>query len=150
MVPFVQACSDQECKPHQCRQAMGHFYSTLPHNRAETLVFCECDRDDQECQQMKDSLLSGSCETDESEAPWTCLEVLDSCSGDILCRLVSNLLVFYEVPNFSLFVWICMISVVHFSKVCCHASDVRFRGRVGVGTSVLLSRTFLYEWIHTN
>lgn len=91
IVPFVQACSADQCKPHQCRQAMGHFYSTLPHNRAEAMVFCECDREDQECQQMKDSLHSGSCVTDESQTPWTCLEMLDSCSGDVLCRLVSNL-----------------------------------------------------------
>ncbi|XP_056617378.1 GDNF family receptor alpha-like [Triplophysa dalaica] len=86
MVPFVQACSAHQCKPLQCRQATGHFYSTLPLNRAETMVFCECDREDQECQEMKDSLHSGSCVTDESQTPWTCLEMLDSCTGDVLCR----------------------------------------------------------------
>ncbi|XP_057193187.1 GDNF family receptor alpha-like isoform X2 [Triplophysa rosa] len=90
MVPFVQACSAYHCKSLQCRQAMGHFYSTLPHSRAETMVFCECDREDQECQQMKDSLHSGSCVTDESQTPWTCLEMLDSCSGDVLCRQIFN------------------------------------------------------------
>ncbi|XP_065104124.1 GDNF family receptor alpha-like [Paramisgurnus dabryanus] len=86
MVPFVQACSPHKCRPRRCRQAMGQFYSALPHNIAEKLVFCDCDREDQECQQMKTSLHSSSCETDHVQTPWTCLEMLDCCSEDQRCR----------------------------------------------------------------
>ncbi|XP_051508213.1 uncharacterized protein LOC127414309 [Myxocyprinus asiaticus] len=85
MVPFVQACSPQ-CDPSYCRQAMSQFYSALPHDVAESLVFCECEREDPECQQMKTSLHSGSCMSDESQMPLTCLDMLDSCAGDALCR----------------------------------------------------------------
>ncbi|XP_051503437.1 GDNF family receptor alpha-like [Myxocyprinus asiaticus] len=89
MVPFVQACSTQ-CDPSECRQAMGQFYSSLPHDVAESLMFCECEREDPECQQMKTSLHCGSCINDELQTPMTCLEMLDSCAGDALCRQTFN------------------------------------------------------------
>ncbi|XP_043090486.1 GDNF family receptor alpha-like [Puntigrus tetrazona] len=88
MVPFVQECNAYQCNPSQCREAVRQFYSTLPHNVAEKLVFCDCDSEDQECQQMKASLHSGSCASDRSETLWTCLEALDSCSEDTLCRQI--------------------------------------------------------------
>ncbi|XP_067277986.1 GDNF family receptor alpha-like [Pseudorasbora parva] len=90
MVPFVQECNAYQCNPSQCRQAMRVFYSALPHNVAERLVFCDCDGEDQECQQMKASLHSGSCVSDQSQTHWTCLEALDSCSGDGSCRQIFN------------------------------------------------------------
>ncbi|XP_051945807.1 GDNF family receptor alpha-like [Xyrauchen texanus] len=65
---------------------MGQFYSTLPYDLAESLVFCECEREDPECQQMKTSLHYGSCISDQSQMPLTCLDMLDSCAGDALCR----------------------------------------------------------------
>nr|XP_055026759.1 GDNF family receptor alpha-like [Misgurnus anguillicaudatus] len=86
MVPFIQACSPHKCRPRRCRQAMGQFYSALPHNIAENLVFCECDTEDQECQLMKTSLHSSSCETDHTQTHLTCLEMLDNCSEDKRCR----------------------------------------------------------------
>ncbi|XP_016105730.1 GDNF family receptor alpha-like [Sinocyclocheilus grahami] len=88
MVPFVQECNAYQCNPSQCREALRQFYSALPHNVAEKLVFCDCDREDQECQQMKASLHSGSCVSDRLQTPWTCLEALDSCSEDTLCRQI--------------------------------------------------------------
>uniref|UniRef100_A0A8C1IWT4 GDNF family receptor alpha like n=2 Tax=Cyprinus carpio TaxID=7962 RepID=A0A8C1IWT4_CYPCA len=88
MVPFVQECNAYQCNPSQCREGLRQFYSALPYNVAEKLVFCDCDREDQECQQMKASLHSGSCVSDQSQTPWTCLEALDSCSEDILCRQI--------------------------------------------------------------
>lgn len=91
MVPFVQECNAYQCNPSQCREALRQFYSALPHNVAEKLVFCDCDREDQECQQMKASLHSGSCASDRSQTPRTCLEALDSCSEDTLCRLALNI-----------------------------------------------------------
>ncbi|KAK7140743.1 hypothetical protein R3I94_013122 [Phoxinus phoxinus] len=90
MVPFVQECNAYQCNLSQCRQATRQFYSALPHAVAERLVFCDCDREDQECQQMKASLHSGSCASDPSQTPWTCLEVLDRCSGDASCRQIFN------------------------------------------------------------
>ncbi|XP_051772852.1 GDNF family receptor alpha-like [Ctenopharyngodon idella] len=90
MVPFVQECNAYQCNPSQCRQAMRQFYSALPHNVAERLVFCDCDGEDHECQEMKASLHSGSCVNDQSQTPWTCLEALDSCSEDALCRQIFN------------------------------------------------------------
>ncbi|XP_052006692.1 GDNF family receptor alpha-like [Xyrauchen texanus] len=89
MVPFVQACSTQ-CDPSECRQAIGKFYSNLPHDVAESLVFCDCEREDPECQQMKTSIHFGSCISDEMQTPMTCLEELDSCAGDTLCRQTFN------------------------------------------------------------
>ncbi|KAL1263488.1 hypothetical protein QQF64_006227 [Cirrhinus molitorella] len=88
MVPFVQECNAYRCNPGQCREALRQFYSALPHNVAEKLVFCDCDREDQECQQIKASLHSGSCAGDQSQTPWTCLEAIDSCSEDALCRQI--------------------------------------------------------------
>ncbi|XP_026135157.1 GDNF family receptor alpha-like [Carassius auratus] len=88
MVPFVQECNAYQCNASQCREGLRQFYSALPHNVAEKLVFCECDREDQECQQMKASLHSGSCVNDQLQTPWTCLEALDRCSEDILCRQI--------------------------------------------------------------
>ncbi|XP_077086431.1 GDNF family receptor alpha-like [Siphateles boraxobius] len=88
MVPFVQECNAYQCNLSQCRQAMSQFYSALPHDVAERLVFCDCDGEDQECQQMKASLHSGSCASDLSQTPWTCLEALDRCSGDASCRQI--------------------------------------------------------------
>ncbi|KAF4105429.1 GDNF family receptor alpha-like isoform X2 [Onychostoma macrolepis] len=88
MVPLVQECNAYRCNPSQCRDALRQFYSALPHNVAEKLVFCDCDREDQECQQMKASLHSGSCASDQLQTPWTCLEALDSCSEDTLCRQI--------------------------------------------------------------
>lgn len=91
MVPFVQECNAYRCNQSQCREALRQFYLALPLSVAEKLVFCDCDREDQECQQMKASLHSGSCASDQSQTPWTCLEALDSCSEDTLCRLVLNI-----------------------------------------------------------
>ncbi|XP_039546520.1 GDNF family receptor alpha-like isoform X1 [Pimephales promelas] len=90
MVPFVQECNAYQCNLSRCRQATRQFYSALPHGVAERLVFCECDGEDQECQQMKASLHSGSCASDPSHTPWTCLEALDTCSGDASCRQIFN------------------------------------------------------------
>ncbi|XP_056116120.1 GDNF family receptor alpha-like [Rhinichthys klamathensis goyatoka] len=90
MVPFVQECNAYQCNLSQCRQATRQFYSALPHDVAERLVFCDCDGEDQECQQMKASLHSGSCASDPSQTPWTCLEALDRCSGDASCRQIFN------------------------------------------------------------
>ncbi|XP_050981283.1 GDNF family receptor alpha-like [Labeo rohita] len=88
MVPFVQECNAYRCNQSQCREALRQFYLALPLSVAEKLVFCDCDREDQECQQMKASLHSGSCASDQSQTPWTCLEALDSCSEDTLCRQI--------------------------------------------------------------
>lgn len=90
MVPFVQECNAYQCNLSRCREATRQFYSALPHDVAERLVFCDCDREDQECQQMKASLHSGSCASDPSQTPWTCLEALDRCSGDVSCRQIFN------------------------------------------------------------
>lgn len=50
-----------------------------------------------------------------------------------------NLLLIYDLSNSNAY-------NLHFSVVCCHASDVRFRGGVREGASVLLfsnNHTFL-------
>ncbi|XP_036429436.1 GDNF family receptor alpha-like [Colossoma macropomum] len=86
LVPFVQSCSDPQCEDSRCRLATRRFFSGLPQTVAETLVFCECERDDQDCQDVQNTLYSSSCSGGHT-LPWNCLEMLDSCTGDELCSL---------------------------------------------------------------
>ncbi|KAL6487588.1 hypothetical protein MHYP_G00042140 [Metynnis hypsauchen] len=85
LVPFVQSCSDPQCEDSRCRLAMRRFFSGLPQTVAETLVFCECEREDQDCQDIQNTLHSSSCPGGHT-LMWNCLEMLDSCTGDKLCR----------------------------------------------------------------
>ncbi|XP_030628108.1 GDNF family receptor alpha-like [Chanos chanos] len=84
LVPFVQACSGTPCNISECRQAMKKFYGALPLNVAEMLVFCDCELEDKDCQHVKTTLHSDTCGV-QTEA-LTCLEILDECLGDDLCR----------------------------------------------------------------
>ncbi|XP_037394669.1 GDNF family receptor alpha-like [Pygocentrus nattereri] len=85
LVPFVQSCSDPQCEDSRCRLAMRRFFSDLPQTVAEMLVFCECEREDQDCQDVQKTLHSSSCPGGHTLL-WNCLEMLDSCTGDKLCR----------------------------------------------------------------
>ncbi|XP_068069087.1 GDNF family receptor alpha-like isoform X2 [Danio rerio] len=86
MVPLLQECKASSC--NQCTEAIRQFYSALPHSVAETLVFCECGAQDQQCQEMKALIHYGSCVSEQTQTPWTCLEALDSCFEDASCRQV--------------------------------------------------------------
>ncbi|KAL7890436.1 hypothetical protein AOLI_G00026940 [Acnodon oligacanthus] len=85
LVPFVQSCSNPQCEDSRCRLAVRRFFSGLPQTVAETLVFCECEREDQDCQDVQNTLHSSSCPGGHTLL-WNCLEMLDSCTGDELCR----------------------------------------------------------------
>ncbi|XP_056327366.1 GDNF family receptor alpha-like [Danio aesculapii] len=86
MVPLLQECKASSC--NRCTEAIRQFYSALPHSVAETLVFCECGGQDQQCQEMKALIHYGSCVGEQTQTPWTCLEALDSCFEDPSCRQV--------------------------------------------------------------
>ncbi|XP_060780904.1 GDNF family receptor alpha-like [Neoarius graeffei] len=85
LVPFVQSCSAPQCEEKLCRLAARRFYSILPENVAEMLVFCQCVTDDQDCQHFQTMLSSNSCKQD-TIAQWSCLEMLDNCTGEKVCR----------------------------------------------------------------
>ncbi|KAF4090030.1 hypothetical protein AMELA_G00045010 [Ameiurus melas] len=85
LVPFVQSCSAPLCEERLCRLAARQFYSSLPEKVAEMLVFCQCMTDDQDCQQFQTLLNSNSCKQDRTEQ-WNCLEMLDNCTGEKICR----------------------------------------------------------------
>ncbi|KAB5582020.1 hypothetical protein PHYPO_G00182390 [Pangasianodon hypophthalmus] len=85
LVPFVQSCSTPQCEEKLCRLAARKFYSSLPENVAEMLVFCQCVTDDQDCQHFQTMLNSNSCKQDKI-AQWNCLEMLDNCTGEKMCR----------------------------------------------------------------
>ncbi|XP_017318554.1 GDNF family receptor alpha-like isoform X3 [Ictalurus punctatus] len=85
LVPFVQSCSAPQCEERLCRLAARHFYSSLPEKVAEMLVFCQCMTDDQDCQHFQTLLNSNSCKQDKTEQ-WNCLEMLDNCTEEKICR----------------------------------------------------------------
>ncbi|XP_072533283.1 GDNF family receptor alpha-like [Salminus brasiliensis] len=67
-----------------CRLATRRFFFGLPQIVAEMLIFCQCEQMDQDCQDIRNILQSNSCSVDQM--PWNCLEMLDNCSTDKLCR----------------------------------------------------------------
>lgn len=85
LVPFVQSCSPPHCEERLCRLAAKQFYSSLPENMAEMVVFCQCEQDDQDCQNFQTMLNSNSCKQDHT-SQWNCLEMLDNCTGERICR----------------------------------------------------------------
>ncbi|XP_058236025.1 GDNF family receptor alpha-like [Hemibagrus wyckioides] len=85
LVPFVQSCSAPHCEERLCRLAAKQFYSSLPENMAEMLVFCPCEQDDHDCQNFQTMLNSNSCKQDHT-SQWNCLEMLDNCTGERICR----------------------------------------------------------------
>ncbi|XP_062852418.1 GDNF family receptor alpha-like [Trichomycterus rosablanca] len=87
LVPFVQSCSPPYCDESRCKLEARGFYSGLPDNVAEMLVFCQCVTDDQDCQDCQVMLNPNSCSQDKSP-PWNCLEMLDNCTGNALCRQI--------------------------------------------------------------
>lgn len=95
LVPFVQSCSAPQCEDRLCRLAARRFYSNLPENVAEMLVFCQCVMGDQDCQHFQTMLNSNSCKQDHI-AQWNCLEMLDNCTGEKICRF--DLLTFTVRP----------------------------------------------------
>ncbi|XP_076829947.1 GDNF family receptor alpha-like [Brachyhypopomus gauderio] len=85
LVPFVQSCSAPRCEDSHCRLAARRFYSRLPQNVAEMLVFCRCARGEHDCQQVSSTLQSAFCS--ETQVPLqSCLEMLDSCVRTAPCR----------------------------------------------------------------
>ncbi|KAI4894520.1 hypothetical protein NFI96_016922, partial [Prochilodus magdalenae] len=86
LVPFVQSCTEPECEESRCRLATRRFFSGVPQSVAEMLVFCQCEQADQDCQDIRNTLHSSSCSGGDT-LPWNCMEMLDSCAGDQLCRL---------------------------------------------------------------
>ncbi|KAF7710951.1 hypothetical protein HF521_009823 [Silurus meridionalis] len=85
LVPFVQSCSVPQCEERLCRLAARRFYSNLPENMAEMLVFCQCEPDDKDCQNFQTMLNSNSCKQDQIPQ-WNCLEMLDNCTEEKICR----------------------------------------------------------------
>ncbi|KAI5611569.1 GDNF family receptor alpha-like [Silurus asotus] len=85
LVPFVQSCSVPQCEERLCRLAARRFYSNLPENMAEMLVFCQCEPDDKDCQNFQTMLNSNSCKQDQIPQ-WNCLEMLDNCTEENICR----------------------------------------------------------------
>ncbi|XP_049337544.1 GDNF family receptor alpha-like [Astyanax mexicanus] len=84
LVPFVQSCSETQCEGSSCRLATRSFFTGLPQNTAEMLMFCQCEEADQDCRDVQNILQSSSCSANQT--PWNCLEMLESCSAERLCR----------------------------------------------------------------
>ncbi|GAA6101607.1 GDNF family receptor alpha-like isoform X3 [Tachysurus ichikawai] len=85
LVPFVQSCSTPQCEDRLCRITARQFFSSLPENMVDMLVFCQCEPDDQDCQHFQTMLNSNSCKQDQT-SQWNCLEMLDNCTGERICR----------------------------------------------------------------
>ncbi|KAK1791401.1 hypothetical protein P4O66_013420, partial [Electrophorus voltai] len=85
LVPFVQSCSRPQCEDVQCRLAARRFYSGLPQNVAEMLLFCQCVKGEQDCEQVWGTLQSVSC-TGAQVPLRSCLDTLESCTRNMLCR----------------------------------------------------------------
>ncbi|TSN48471.1 GDNF family receptor alpha-like [Bagarius yarrelli] len=85
LVPFVQSCSSSHCQEKLCRLAARRLYSNLPETMTEMLVFCQCESDDQDCHHFQAMLNSNSCNNDQT-GQWNCLEMLDNCTGETICR----------------------------------------------------------------
>ncbi|XP_047667858.1 GDNF family receptor alpha-like isoform X2 [Tachysurus fulvidraco] len=86
LVPFVQSCSTPQCEGRLCRMAARRFYSSLPENMVDMLVFCQCEPDDQDCKHFQTMHNSNSCKQDQT-SEWTCLEMLDNCTGEKICSI---------------------------------------------------------------
>ncbi|XP_061766321.1 GDNF family receptor alpha-like isoform X1 [Nerophis ophidion] len=78
----LQACTAGRCDPDRCGRETRHFYASIPHNLAETLVMCECDPADHICRQMTAVLHGNTC----GEDTLVCQEALRRCVEDQHCR----------------------------------------------------------------
>ncbi|XP_061915585.1 GDNF family receptor alpha-like [Entelurus aequoreus] len=78
----LQACTAGRCDPDRCGRETRHFYTSIPHNLAETLVMCECDPADHSCLQMRVALHGNTC----GEDTLVCQEAVRRCVEDQHCR----------------------------------------------------------------
>lgn len=128
LVPFVQSCSAPQCEERLCRLAARHFYSSLPEKVAEMLVFCQCMTDDQDCQHFQTLLNSNSCKQDKTEQ-WNCLEMLDNCTEEKICRfgcLCPTCLLTFKTIYFATLHWfICTFPILSPS-----ALSIEYQGKV--------------------
>lgn len=88
LVPVLQACRADQCRPGRCQQAAQRFYGSMPSNVAEMLVMCECEASDQNCMSMKSALHSSTC----GEESRMCQDTIYECIEDDNCRYCLTLI----------------------------------------------------------
>ncbi|KAM8953055.1 GDNF family receptor alpha-like [Pelodytes ibericus] len=87
LAALMKACSDpgKVCNVNDCHRTIQAFYDKMPFNISQILAFCYCAPSDINCHNAEKVLHSKSC-TIHTDAPISCLSVIDSCLEDDECR----------------------------------------------------------------